>query len=76
MEQLQRDSEAKQMELIQVQQELEEARQQEKQRYEDMKLRIQYMYENSSTDIWKYYFLLIISGIFKQCPEYGRDYPV
>ena len=49
MEQLQRDSEAKQMELIQVQQELEEARQQEKQRYEDMKLRIQYMYENSST---------------------------
>lgn len=49
MEQLQRDSEAKQTELIQVQQELEEARQQEKQRYEDMKLRIQYMYENSST---------------------------
>lgn len=49
LEQLQADSEAKQTELLQVQQELEEAKQQEEKQYEDMKLRIQYMYENSGS---------------------------
>lgn len=49
MEQLCKDSDAKALELEEVQKELAEAREQENQRYEDMKVRIQYMYENANT---------------------------
>lgn len=45
--QLQTDYDAKQVELETVRQELEEAQQRETKQYEDMKLRIQYMYERS-----------------------------
>lgn len=45
--QLQADYDTKQEELKQVQQELEEAQQREAKQYQDMKLRIQYMYERS-----------------------------
>ncbi len=47
--QLQLDYEDKQAELEQVQSELEEAKAREEQQYEDMKLRIQYMYEHSTS---------------------------
>lgn len=49
LEQLQQDSQAKQTELEQVQDELEESKEQEAKQYDDMKLRIQYMYENSNS---------------------------
>ena len=49
LEQLQQDSQAKQTELEQVQLELEESKEQEAKQYGDMKLRIQYMYENSNS---------------------------
>ena len=49
LQQLQNDYDDKQKELEQVQQELEEAKESEAQQYSDMKIRIQYMYENSST---------------------------
>ena len=47
--QLQKDYETKQAELEQVQNELEEAKAREEQQYEDMKLRIQYMYEHTTS---------------------------
>jgi peptidoglycan hydrolase CwlO-like protein/3D (Asp-Asp-Asp) domain-containing protein len=47
--QLQNDYEEKQTELERVQNELEEAKAQEEQQYEDMKLRIRYMYEHSTS---------------------------
>jgi len=50
LEQLQKDFEAKQEELEKVQKELAEAKKQEAKQYEDMKLRIQFMYEKSSID--------------------------
>jgi len=50
LEQLQKDFEAKQKELEKVQKELAEAKKQEAKQYEDMKLRIQFMYEKSSID--------------------------
>lgn len=49
LQKLQDDYDDKQEELGQVQQELEEAKESEAQQYKDMKIRIQYMYENSST---------------------------
>jgi len=50
LEQLQKDFDAKQIELEKVQKELAEAKEQEARQYEDMKLRIQFMYEKSSID--------------------------
>ena len=49
LEQLQKNYEDKQKELEQVQEELEEAKVREEKQYEDMKLRIQYMYEHSTS---------------------------
>lgn len=49
LEQLQKDSEAKQSELETVQSELQEAKMQEAKQYDRMKIRIQFMYENSGT---------------------------
>mgnify|MGYP000888392373 FL=1 len=49
LEQLKTESESKEKELEQVQTELEDARDQETKQYRDMKLRIQYMYENSNS---------------------------
>ena len=40
-------------EVIQAQADLEEAEAKEEQQYEDMKLRIQFMYENGSTPVWQ-----------------------
>lgn len=48
LEQLQRDYDAKQAELTELQGELEQAKADETEQYEAMKLRIQYMYENSA----------------------------
>ena len=50
LEKLQRDYDAKQEELIGLQEELEEAKADEAAQYEAMKIRIQYMYENSVND--------------------------
>ena len=50
LEKLQRDYDAKQEELIGLQEELEEAKADEEAQYEAMKIRIQYMYENSVND--------------------------
>ena len=58
LEQLQVDEEQKQAELEIVQIELEEARAQEEKQYEDMKLRIQFMYEKSSGD----YLVMLLSA--------------
>lgn len=49
LQKLQDEYDDKQAELGQVQKELEEAKASEAQQYNDMKIRIQYMYENSST---------------------------
>lgn len=49
LEQLQQQSVEKQQELVSVQQELADAKAQEEKQYADMKLRIQYMYENSTS---------------------------
>ena len=49
LEELKTQSESKEKELEQVQTELESAKDQEAKQYEDMKLRIQYMYENSNS---------------------------
>ncbi|MDD3278885.1 MAG: hypothetical protein PHG16_08385 [Lachnospiraceae bacterium] len=49
LQQLQQQAEEKQQELVNVQQELEDAKAQEEKQYSDMKLRIQYMYENSTS---------------------------
>lgn len=49
LEQLQQQSVEKQQELEVVQQELADAKAQEEKQYADMKLRIQYMYENSTS---------------------------
>lgn len=49
LQQLQQDYNDKQAELEEVQAELEEAKAQEEKQYEDMKLRIQYMYEHSTS---------------------------
>ena len=50
LEQLQKDYDEKQEELTELQGDLEEARKDEEEQYEDMKLRIRYMYENSAND--------------------------
>jgi Uncharacterized protein conserved in bacteria len=78
--QLQADEDKKQVELEKVQQELQEAKEQEEKQYEDMKLRIQFMYENSSTG---YLVMLLSASDFtdflnradniSQISEYDRD---
>ena len=78
--QLQADEDKKQAELEKVQQELQEAKEQEEKQYEDMKLRIQFMYENSSTG---YLVMLLSASDFtdflnradniSQISEYDRD---
>ena len=78
--QLQADEDQKQAELEKVQQELKEAKAQEEKQYEDMKLRIQFMYEKSSTG---YLVMLLSASDFtdflnradniSQISEYDRD---
>ena len=78
--QLQADEDAKQAELEKVQKELKEAQAQEEKQYEDMKLRIQFMYEKSSTG---YLVMLLSASDFtdflnradniSQISEYDRD---
>lgn len=48
LQELQDQYDAKQNELVQIQADLEDAKTKEEEQYEAMKLRIQYMYENSS----------------------------
>lgn len=60
MEKLQNQYSEKEKELEQVQKELEEARQQQQEQYDAMKERIQYMYENSSSN--NYMAMLLTSG--------------
>ena len=77
---LQADEEEKQAELENVQRELEEARIQEEKQYDDMKLRIQFMYEKSSAG---YLVMLLSASDFtdflnradniSQISEYDRD---
>lgn len=50
LEKLQNDYDAKQEELTQLQSDLEDAKADEAQQYEAMKLRIRYMYENSASN--------------------------
>ena len=59
LEKLQNDYDAKQEELTQLQSDLEDAKADEAQQYEAMKLRIRYMYENSASN---YMHLLFESG--------------
>ena len=59
LEKLQNDYDAKQEELTQLQSDLEDAKADEAQQYEAMKLRIRYMYENSASN---YMNLLFESG--------------
>ena len=49
LQELQDQYDAKQNELVQIQADLEDAKAKEEEQYEAMKLRIQYMYENSQT---------------------------
>ena len=78
--QLQDDEDLKQAELEKVQEELAEAKEQEEKQYEDMKLRIQFMYEKSSST---YLVMLLSASDFtdflnradniSQISEYDRD---
>ena len=78
--QLQLDEDKKQAELEKVQKELKEAQEQEEKQYEDMKLRIQFMYEKSSAS---YLVMLLSASDFtdflnradniSQISEYDRD---
>ncbi|MCH1984424.1 hypothetical protein MCG98_17875 [Ruminococcus sp. OA3] len=63
LEELQRQSEEKQQELEKVQAELEEAKEKEARQYEDMKLRIRYMYEQTNSG---YLEMLFDSGSFSE----------
>lgn len=58
LEKLQKDYDIKQGELNRLQVELEQARVDEQEQYEAMKIRIQYMYENSDSD----YFNMLFSS--------------
>ncbi|MGN0249864.1 MAG: hypothetical protein ACI4DV_04130 [Lachnospiraceae bacterium] len=58
LEKLQKDYDIKQGELNRLQVELEQARTDEQEQYEAMKIRIQYMYENSDSD----YFNMLFSS--------------
>lgn len=80
LEKLQSDSEQKQAELEQIQQELETVKAQEAQQYEDMKLRIQYMYENSASGYMELLFSSESFGDFlnraqnmSEIAQYDRD---
>ena len=77
---LQNDYDAKQAELEVLQAELTEAKEDEEKQYEAMKLRIQYMYENSISDGLGYLFSMNnISDFLNQAEniskmtEYDRD---
>lgn len=80
LEQLQKDYDAKQEELTRLQGELEQAKADEEEQYEAMKIRIQYMYENSANS---YTDLLFQSGSIAEflnqaehiskMAEYDRD---
>lgn len=80
LEKLQSDYDAKQEELTQLQSDLEDAKADEAQQYEAMKLRIRYMYENSASN---YVNLLFESGSISeflnqaenisQMSKYDRD---
>ena len=80
LEKLQNDYDAKQEELTQLQSDLEDAKADEAQQYEAMKLRIRYMYENSASN---YMNLLFESGSISdflnqaenisQMSKYDRD---
>ena len=80
LEKLQNDYDAKQEELTQLQSDLEDAKADEAQQYEAMKLRIRYMYENSASN---YMNLLFESGSISdflnqaenisQISKYDRD---
>lgn len=80
LKQLDQDSKDKQEELDKVQAELEETKKLEEKQYEDMKLRIQFMYEKSSGN---YLEMLLSSDSFSefinradhisQISEYDRD---
>lgn len=80
LEKLQNDYDAKQEELTQLQSDLEDAKADEAQQYEAMKLRICYMYENSASN---YMNLLFESGSISdflnqaenisQMSKYDRD---
>lgn len=63
LEKLQKQSEEKQLELEKVQAELEEAKEKEARQYEDMKLRIRYMYEQTNSG---YLEMLFDSGSFSE----------
>lgn len=80
LEELQRQSEEKQAELLEVQAQLAEAKEQEAKQYEDMKLRIQYMYEQSSSGYLELLFsagnfadFLNRAGNISQITQYDRD---
>ena len=80
LEKLQNDYDAKQEELTQLQSDLEDAKADEAQQYEAMKLRIRYMFENSASN---YMNLLFESGSYSdflnqaenisQMSKYDRD---
>lgn len=80
LEELQKQSEEKQAELVEVQEDLAEAKEQEAQQYKDMKLRIQYMYEQSSSGYLELLFgagsfadFLNRAGNISQITQYDRD---
>ncbi len=61
IEDLNQQIEEKEQEIAQTQADLEEAKRVEEQQYEDMKTRIQYMYENSQDNFWT---ILLEEGSF------------
>lgn len=80
LEELQQQSADKQAELETVQAELKEAKKQEKEQYEDMCLRIQYMYEQSNSGYLEVLFdsgsfseFLNRAGNISQITRYDRD---
>lgn len=80
LEELQQQSADKQAELEKVQAELEKAKDQEKEQYEDMCLRIQYMYEQSNSGYLEVLFdsgsfseFLNRAGNISQITQYDRD---
>lgn len=80
LESLQQESEAKQAELEKVQEELTAAKKQEQKQYKDMKLRIQFMYEKSSSSYLEMLFsaetfteFLNRADNISQISEYDRD---
>lgn len=80
LEQLQKDYDEKQAELTQLQEDLTEAKADEERQYEDMKVRIRYMYENSTTNYMNMFFesdsiaeFLNQAENISKMTEYDRD---